>query len=205
MVGAVEAAARVRAGETSAGVAALTAVGSAARNAARSGALAGLGQTVRVAARAGLLPEVFGGGSLPMVLAGATYGVAEAGFDLARGRIDAGEFAARSATVTTSAGLVWAGGVVGQTVIPIPVIGGLVGAFAGQVAGIVVVQGLQTAIVAARADGVAKPRLRLLERELMTTAATATALGNAALALGEERNAYVAEIVLPRRHEPRLP
>ncbi|WP_239331804.1 hypothetical protein [Frankia sp. CiP3] len=198
VVGAATVAARARAGETAAGAAAVTVAGSAARNAARSGAMAGLGQTVRVAARAGLLPEVFGGGTLPMAMAGAACGVADAGFDFARGRIDAGEFAARSATVTTAAGLAWACGAVGQTVIPIPVVGALVGGLVGQAVGTLVVQGLQVAIVAARADGVDEPRLQLLEHELMTAVATTAALGDAAEALGRERNAYVAEIVLPR-------
>ncbi|WP_322763316.1 hypothetical protein [Frankia sp. Cr2] len=198
VVGTAGAVARVRAGETSAGVAALTVAGSAARNAARSGATTSLGATMRVAARAGLMPEVLGGGTVTMAMAGAVCGVAEAGFDLGRGRIDAGEFAARSATVTTTAGLVWACGAVGQTVIPIPVVGALVGGLVGQVAGTIIVQGLQCAIVAARADGVAESALRLLERELLTSAATAALLRDEAEALGGERNAYVAAIVLPQ-------
>ncbi|MCZ0980098.1 hypothetical protein O1L60_17035 [Streptomyces diastatochromogenes] len=124
--------ARVRAGETSAAAAALTAASSAARAAARSGAVSGLGSVIRTASRAGRLPSVLGGGDLAFATAGAAYAVAEAGVALARGQIDPGEFAARSAEATLRTGLGWACGAVAQTVIPVPVVGALVGGLVGQ-------------------------------------------------------------------------
>jgi hypothetical protein len=130
-------------------------------------------------------------------MADAVWGVADAGLDPARGRIDAGEFAARSCAATTRASLVWAGGVVGQTVIPVPVVGALVGGVVGQAAAALVAQGLQLAIVAARADRADLDLLAVLEAEAMTTAATAAVLREATRALGEEQGTYVTRVVLP--------
>ncbi|MFF8380896.1 hypothetical protein ACF07V_32705 [Streptomyces sp. NPDC015661] len=192
-VSAAEQLARVRAGETSAASAALTAAASAAQGAARSGAVAGLGSVIRTAARAGRLPAVLGGGDLAFATAGAAYTVAEAGVALAQGRIDAGEFAARSARATLQTGLGWACGAVGQTVIPVPVVGALVGGLVGQAAGTLITQGLQAALVAVRGTG--GPGAELLERELLTASLTSGLLASATAALGPATHA--SAVVLP--------
>lgn len=191
-------AARARADETPAGVAALTVAGSATRAAARSGALAGLATAVRLAAEAGLMPAAFGGGTLPSAVATAVTEVARAGLDLANGHIEPGAFAAASATATTNASLVWACGVVGLTVLPVPVIGTLAGGIAGQTAATMITHGLQLAIIAARADRAEERRVALLEREAMTTVATTAALRDAVQALADQHNAFVTETVLPQ-------
>ncbi|MER5201888.1 hypothetical protein [Streptomyces sp. NPDC002825] len=196
VTGAVSAAgqlARVRAGETSAAAAALTAAASAAQGAARSGSVAGLGSVIRTAARAGRLPAVLGGGDLAFATAGAAYAVAEAGVALARGRIDAGEFASRSAQATLQTGLGWACGAVAQTVIPVPVVGALVGGLVGQAAGTLITQGLQAAVVAVRGTG--DPGAELLERELLTASLATGLLGTATSALGPRT--YASAVVLP--------
>ncbi|MBB4982040.1 hypothetical protein [Streptomyces nymphaeiformis] len=196
VTGAVSAAgqlARVRAGETSAAAAALTAAASAAQAAARSGAVAGLGSVIRTASRAGRLPAVLGGGDLSFATAGAAYAVAEAGVALARGQIDAGEFAARSAEATLRTGLGWACGAVAQTVIPVPVVGALVGGLVGQAAGALITQGLQASLVAIR--GTDEPGAHLLERELLTASLTSGLLASAAAALGPTTRA--SSVVLP--------
>ncbi|MFC8269679.1 hypothetical protein ACFUIZ_28760 [Streptomyces cinereoruber] len=196
VAGAVSAAgqlARVRAGETSAASAALTAAASAAQAAARSGAVAGLGSVIRTASRAGRLPAVLGGGDLAFATAGAAYAVAEAGVALARGQIDAGEFAACSAEATLRTALGWACGAVTQTVIPVPVVGALVGGLVGQAAGTLIAQGLQAALVAIRGTG--GPGAQLLERELLTASLTSGLLGSAVAALGPVTRA--SAVVLP--------
>ncbi|MEV7276819.1 hypothetical protein [Streptomyces sp. NPDC093111] len=185
--------ARVRAGETSAAAAALTSAASAAQAAARSGAIAGLGSVIRTASRAGRLPAVLGGGELAFATAGAAFTVAEASVALARGHIDAGEFAARSAEATLRTGLGWACGAVTQTVIPVPVVGALVGGLVGQAAGTLIAQGLQAALVAVR--GTDGPGAHLLERELLTASLTSGLLGSAATALGPATHA--SAVVLP--------
>lgn len=190
--------ARVRAGETSASVAAFTAVGSAVGGAARSGLTAALGEAVRISAAAGRLPAALGGGTLPGAAAQAAFAVAEAGLDLARGNCGPGQFAARSAAATVSTGLAWGCGVVGQTLLPVPVVGALVGGVVGQVAAACIVQGLQIALLAARSDSAAEARIRLLEQEAATAVLMADALRRATEELAAERNAHVAREVLPR-------
>lgn len=190
-------AARVRAGETTAAAAASTAAGAAARGAVRSGSLAGLGEAVRIAARAGHIPTAFGNGTLPTAVTTSAAGVAKAGLELARGRIDAGEFAARSCKSTLQTGMVWAFGAVGQTALPVPVVGALVGGLVGQISATVIAQGLQIAIATARKDGIEEERIAILEAEICAAVTAAVVLGEAERALGEQRNAYVTTTVGP--------
>jgi hypothetical protein len=190
-------AAKVRASETTVAAAACSAAGAAARGAVSSGALAGLGESVRVAASAGLLPMWLGGGTLPAAVAASVCGVAEAGVAFARGEIEAGEFAARSCESTLQTGMVWACGAVGQTVLPVPVIGALVGGLVGQLSATVIAQGLQVAIAALRENALGEHRSAILEAEARAAVTAAVLLGEAERALGEERNAYVTATVGP--------
>ncbi|UOY03723.1 hypothetical protein [Blastococcus sp. PRF04-17] len=198
VLSAARSAAKVRAGETSASTAAATAAAATARGAVRGGTIAALGEAVRVAAQADLLPDALGGGTLPLALARAVYGVAEAGVAFARGDIDAGQFAARSCESTLTVGLVWACGSAGQTVIPVPVVGALVGGLVGQFSATVIVQGTQFALAAVREDQLPEERIAVLEAETAAAVFTASALGDAVEALGAERNAFVATTVLPQ-------
>lgn len=190
-------AARVRAGETSMAGAASSAAGAAARGALRSGAVAGLGEVVRIAAAAGRIPRGFGTGTLPSAVAASVASVADSAFTFARGEIDAGEFAARSCESTLQMGMVWAFGAVGQTVLPVPVVGALVGGLVGQIAATTIAQGLQMAIAAAREAGVGEERVAVLEAEACAAVTAAVVLGEAERALGEQRNAYVTATVGP--------
>ncbi|MER6364482.1 hypothetical protein [Kitasatospora sp. NPDC001527] len=202
-------AARFRAGEISAACAALTASAAAARAAVRSGSAASLSSLVRTAATAGRLPAVLGGGELASATVGAAYAVAEAGLDLARGRIDAAGFAERSCEATLTTALSWGCGAAVQAVLPVPVVGALVGGLVGQAVAVLIVQGLQGALVAARADsgdesGGASDRgalavgVDLLERELLTAAATAGLLGTALGTLDGVRATPAGAVILPQ-------
>ncbi|MFF8729390.1 hypothetical protein ACF073_23245 [Streptomyces sp. NPDC015171] len=184
---------RVRAGETSPAQAALTAASAAARGAALSGSLAGLASLVRTAGRAGQLPAAFGGGDLASATATAALSVAEAALRLAQGRIDGGEFAARSAEAALNASLTWACGAVAQSVIPVPVVGALVGGLVGQAAGTVIIQGLQAALAIAR--GTRSTGTDTLEHELLTASLTTGLLTAATTALGPRTHARTT--VLP--------
>ncbi|MBT2450989.1 hypothetical protein J7F03_28715 [Streptomyces sp. ISL-43] len=185
--------ARIRAGETSPAQAALTAAAAAARGAARSGSLAGLASLVRTAGRAGQLPAAFGGGELASATATAALAVAEAGLQLAQGRIDGGEFAARGAEAALHACLTWACGAVAQSVIPVPVVGALVGGLVGQAAGTVIVQGLQAAVVIAR--GTRTTGTLTLEHELLAASLTTGLLATATATLGPRT--HTGTTVLP--------
>jgi hypothetical protein len=191
-------AARVRAGDMSPAEAAITACAAAGRTMARSAGAGGIGQGLELGAHAGAVSDALSQGALPIALGRAAVGIAEAGFALAKGDIDEAEFAARAAETSTRTAVVWAFGSIGQTVIPIPVVGAMVGAFVGQMVGTQCVKGLQMAVVAARQDQADERRLRLLEAELLTAAALTEELAQLTTHLGQERNAYVATTVMPR-------
>lgn len=190
-------AARVRAGEVPASTAAVTAAGAAVGRMARSGAVSGLGELVEVGGSMGLGPEALADGTLPFAVARTVVAVGEAGLAFARGEITAEQLAGRSAEAAVRSSLVWACGAIGQTVLPIPVIGAAVGGVAGQVAAAVLVRGLQVAVVAARADRAEEARTGRLEDEVRTSVALSAALADATREISRERNLYVAQQVLP--------
>ncbi|OLL76881.1 hypothetical protein Ae168Ps1_5301c [Pseudonocardia sp. Ae168_Ps1] len=189
--------ARVRAGETTAAAAACTAAGAAARSAARSGALAGLGAGARIALTHAKVPASVTGSGLPGAVASAAFGVADAAISLARGDVSREEFAEISCDVTFQAGMAWAGGAVGQTVLPVPVVGALVGGFVGQVSATLIVQGIQLAIAAVHSGDPGDDGLALLETEAGAAAEAAALLGAAGAALGAESGAYAETTVVP--------
>jgi hypothetical protein len=86
---------------------------------------------------------------------------------------------------------------VGQTVLPVPVIGALVGGLVGQLSATVIAQGLQVAIAALRENALGEHRSAILEAEARAAVTAAVLLGEAERALGEERNAYVTATVGP--------
>lgn len=198
VVNAASSAARVRAGEMTPAEAAITACAAAGRTMARSAGAGGIGQGLELGAHVGAVSDALAHGTLPIALGRAAVGIAEAGFALAKGDIDEAEFAARAAETSTRTAVVWAFSSVGQTVIPIPVVGAMVGAFVGQMVGTQCVKGLQMALVAARQDQADERRLRQLEAELLTAAALTEELAQLTTHLGRERNAYVATGVMPK-------
>lgn len=181
--------ARVRAGETSPAAAVVTGAAAVGRAALQAGALSGTTSLVRSAARGGILPKALGGGSPASAIVQGSLAVGEAGIDLARGDIGGGEFAARSAGAVVSTTLTWGCAAMGQTLLPVPVLGALVGGLIGQVVAAVVVQGLQAAVVAGRAEGL---DTEVLNRELLTAALTGGLFGWAVADLGAD------EVVCPR-------
>jgi hypothetical protein len=195
-------AARLRSGETSAAAAAATTAGAAAMKAVRSASTAGLGKAIGIAARAGTLPAAFGRSSAPSAMANAVVDITAAGLAFARGDIDTGELAARCCDSALRATLVGVCSGLGQTAIPVPVVGGLAGALVGQIAATLISQGLRAATAAARAELAAgqdidTDLLTALEDETASALATAILLGEAQHALGAERNAYVSTTIGP--------
>ena len=152
LISAVGSAAKVRAGEMSPMEAAITACAAAGRTAVRSGAATGIGQGLEFASHTDHLVQGLGDGTLPIAMGRAAVGIAEAGFAFAKGDIDAAEFAARSAETSAKTSIVWAFSTIGQTIIPIPIVGAMAGAFVGQMVGTQCVKGLPMALVAARQD-----------------------------------------------------
>lgn len=130
-------------------------------------------------------------------MARAVVSVAEAGIAFARGDIDSAELAARCCESALRATLVGVCGAVGQTVIPVPVVGGLVGGLVGQTAATLIAQGLRTALATARAERLDEERVEALAGEVSDALAVAMLLAEAERALGDQRNAYVTATVGP--------
>jgi len=204
LVSTASAAARARAAETSAGVAILTSTGAIARGVVRSGGTTALTHGLCIGAQAGSLPSTLATGPAAALIADAAWEVGEAGLAFARGQIDAGELAARGVRATARGGLAWVGGAIGQTILPVPVVGALLGGIVGQTIGTIVAQGLQAAIVAARADGCDPHLLAVLEAEATTTAATTAFLEGQTEALSREHHATPTDTFLPGLRDARL-
>lgn len=162
----------------------------------REGSLAGVSEAIKVAAAAGKLHPSLGTGSLPGAVAGAVFEVSEAGYAYTRGTIDARELAARSCRSSMQTGLVWACGTVGQTVIPVPVVGALAGGLVGQWSATVIAEGFQAAVVAARRDALDEQRIAELEAEVREAVTAAALLAEAERDLGRQRNARVTVTVV---------
>ena len=129
-------------GEMSPTAAAVAAVTASTGALARGAFVGGAGQGVRLLANAGALPDALGGGSVAYVAARATWELGVIGVELAKGEIDAGEAAARSSQSMLAVGYGFGGMIVGQALIPIPVVGALVGGAVGAIFAGVTIQGL---------------------------------------------------------------
>jgi hypothetical protein len=159
-------AARVRAGSMAPTAAALATVTASTGALARGAYVGGVGQSVRLLAENGVLPDVLGGGSIAFVAARATWELGAIGVQLAQGRIAPDEAAARSAQSMLRIGYAYGGMVVGQALIPIPVVGALIGGAVGSVCAAVTIQGLVAARVAFRDLELSHEALSRLEAEI---------------------------------------
>ena len=150
MFSAVGNSARMISGEMSPTAAAVAAVTASTGALVRGAFVGGAGQGARLLADAGVLPDVLGGGSVAYVAARATWELGVIGVQLAKGEIDAGEAAARSSQSMLRIGYSYGGMIVGQALIPIPVVGALVGGAVGAICAGITIQGLAAARVRAR-------------------------------------------------------
>jgi len=196
--------AAARAQEVSVTSAVASSCGAIAQSATVAGGTAALGEGVRLAAGAGALPTGLAGGALPLVVAGVAVDVARHGAAFARGELNTTELAARTAEVVGRSSALWAFTALGQTVVPVPVVGALAGAVVGQVAVGLVSRGMQMALAEARAVGAEESRIAALEREVAEGVAWSGLAGEVATALGAERDVQVAETLLPLLHASQL-
>ncbi len=125
----------------------------AARAGARAAAIASAGQTISVAAQnavasGGAVTEALAGGSLPFALAQGAFDLAAIGHGLATHRLTGQEAAIASAESVTRTSAIWACAAIGQTVMPIPVVGAVVGGMVGQYGSAMLIQGLKLAVAA---------------------------------------------------------
>lgn len=136
--------AAVRAGRMSPTAAAAATAGQAGTAFVRGLYVGAAGQGLALSASNGFLPDALGAGTLPLAVARASWSMGEIGLKYARGEISASEAAADSAESMTRISLVWAGAVVGQTLIPIPVVGAAIGATCASLSASIAAKGLGT-------------------------------------------------------------
>lgn len=130
----------------------------AAADAARRVAVSMAGQAIKISsARAlaagatgatGTLAQGFSEGSAAFALANGIYSCAVAAHGKATGRLSSQEAALAAVDGIVQSTALWACSAVGQLLIPVPIVGALVGGIVGQYGASMISQGLQFAIVA---------------------------------------------------------
>jgi hypothetical protein len=132
-----------------------------------SGTSSGLAKVVEIGARNTRLLSPLAETTAPIAVASAVVSTGQAAYDYALGRIGRDELIDRCGEVALRNTSAWAFGVVGQTVVPIPLVGALVGSTVGYVTSAVVLEGLKLARIAAANADDALARLTVIETEVM--------------------------------------
>lgn len=138
----------------------------------RSGVTSGLAKVVEIGARNSKIFSPLAETTAPIAIASTVLEVGEAAYQYATGVIDAEQLVDRCAGVAMRNTGAWAFGVVGQTIVPIPVVGALVGSTAGYVTSAIVIQGFKLARVAAADADAAEARLRELDTQAVAAVMT---------------------------------
>jgi hypothetical protein len=154
---------QVRRGELDGAKAIVDTVSATAAAAARGGSRCGLAKAVQLAARNSDQLRHFATGLGSVAIATVVSEIGASGYRLATGEITHDVFAEQSGGAVLRSSSAWAFGVAGQTVLPVPVLGGLVGAGVGYVASATIVEGLTVAHEAARDADAAEAELARLE------------------------------------------
>ena len=136
---------------------------SSVTTAVRTGSVGSFGQVIRAAARRSDTFVGFSESLGPVAIANSALEIGSAGFGLARGDCTVEQFCQRSAGAAMRNSTMWAFGFAGQTLLPIPVAGALVGGAMGYATATAVQAGLKLATAAAREADVAVTRLEELE------------------------------------------
>ena len=158
---------RVRRGELTTSEAIVELATVSATAGIRSGTTSGLATLVKVGASTSEMLSPLAESTAPIAIASAILSTGQSAYDYALGRIDRDEFTAQCGEVAMRNTGAWAFGVVGQSVIPVPVVGALVGSTVGYVTSAVVLEGLKLARVAAAAADASEERLAELERQAL--------------------------------------
>ncbi|MGX5692490.1 hypothetical protein ACWKWA_04835 [Dermacoccus abyssi] len=96
--------------------------------------------------------DLLGSSNLPVIIARSSIEVGVIAHAWATGEIDAAEAASRAAETLSRSTVVWACSVAGQALIPVPVVGAVLGGVVGTIAVGATVQGLKLALLSRAAD-----------------------------------------------------
>ena len=138
----------------------------------RSGLTSGLATVVEIGARNSEVFSPLARTTAPVAVASAVVSIGDAAYKYATGAIDRQDLIDRCGEVALRNTGAWAYGVVGQTLIPIPVVGALVGSTVGYATSALILEGFKLARVAAAAADAAEDRLRELETQALAAIKT---------------------------------
>ncbi|GGI03548.1 hypothetical protein [Egicoccus halophilus] len=136
--------------------------------AVRSGTTSGLAQVIQIGARNSQMFSPLAETTAPVAIASAVISTGQAAYDYALGRTSRDELIDRCGEVALRNTGAWAFGIIGQAVVPVPVVGALVGSTAGYLTSAIVLEGFKLARLAAADADAAEARLVSIEDEIMT-------------------------------------
>ena len=163
----------------------------------RSGLTSGLATVVDIGARNSEIFSPLAKTTAPVAIASAVVSIGEAAYQYATGDIDRQELINRCGEVALRNTGAWAYGVVGQTLIPIPVVGALVGSTVGYATSAMILEGFKLARVAAAAADAAEDRLRELETQVLAAIKTMEEHRLALEALIDQEAKQYREVLVP--------
>lgn len=161
--------AAVRSGELTPSAAAMTAANDAAAAFARGALVGGGGQSIALLSQGLNLPDALGGGTLPFAMARASLALGEVTLAYAHGKITATEAAQQSADSVARISVAWAGSLIGQILIPIPVVGAVIGGTVGSLSCALAAQGIAAVNAEMRGARQAEEALAAAQVELAAT------------------------------------
>ncbi|MFI0433199.1 MAG: hypothetical protein ACH36H_08660 [Candidatus Nanopelagicales bacterium] len=136
--------AAIRSGAMTPTAAAVSVAADAGRAFCQTALVTGSGQALRALARSGIGPDAFATGTLPFALARASLSLGQISWGCANGSVSGQDAAAQSAESLARVSFAWAGALIGQVAIPVPVVGAMVGGVVGSLAATLAVQGITT-------------------------------------------------------------
>ena len=131
----------------------------------RSGVTSGLATVIEIGARNTEIFSTLAKTTAPIAISNTVLVVGEAAYQYATGAITREQLVDRCAGAALRNTGAWAFGVVGQTIVPIPVVGAIVGSTAGYVTSAIIIEGFKLARVAAAEADAAEDRLLELEAQ----------------------------------------
>lgn len=197
ILGSVVNAAKVRTGELDPMAAAITAVSSASSALARGSFVGGLGQALNVLADHATLGDSFAGGDISFACGRAVWEIGAIGALLAKGEIQGPEAAERAAKSLMRIAFTFGGATVGQALVPIPIVGALIGGTVGSICAAVTLQGLAMARAGWRELQFEDEDLRRLETEVEAAIIVLTAEVDWLEQYCAERDIAYKDVVLP--------
>ncbi|HVM20240.1 MAG TPA: hypothetical protein VM307_09800 [Egibacteraceae bacterium] len=165
--------------------------------AVRGGTGAALAKGIHIAARNREGLQDFASTAGPAAIASAVVEIGEAGFRFSQGSIDRDAFVEACGTAVLKNSVAWSYGVVGQALIPVPVLGTVVGATVGYVTATAVIEGLKLAHAAAAEADAAEERLAEIEVWIFDAIQRLEETHQVVRALNEEWSANFEQTVLP--------